>query len=91
MSTNKRTDNDNMNELVNMQNKLEIGFNALNNNKFIIIPPAYPKRKNISAINGNKILYNKIKNKLELNQDDVYRINNTGNGKYFFKLLVNFL
>ena len=84
MSTNKRTDNDNINELINMQTKLEIGFNVLNNNKFIIKPSAYPKRKNIFAIIINKIIYNKIKNKLELNQDDVYRINNNGNWKLFF-------
>ena len=59
MSTNKRTDNDNVNELINMQNKLEIGFNVLNNNKFIIKPPDYPKRKNIFAINTKKIYITK--------------------------------
>lgn len=70
--------------------KLEIGFKVLNNNINIPEPDENDKRKNLYLINTNQNLKYKLENKIVLNEQDVVRIRNTGNGNCYYKCLSQF-
>jgi hypothetical protein len=76
---------------INEQNQLEYGFNVLNINVAIMIPPNNPIRKNLFIINTNANIDNKVKNKIDVANNDVVRINNSGARNCFFKVISQFL
>ena len=80
-----------INYQINQQNQLEYGFNVLNNNIALMIPPNNPISKNVFIINTNVNIDNKIKNKFVLTNNDVVRIYNSGAGNCFFKVISQFL
>lgn len=66
-------------------NKMEQDFNVLNPNYNIPSPKENQKRKNLFIINTDSNINYKIDNKIVLNEGDILRIKNSGNGNCFFK------
>ena len=69
-------------------NELEHEFNVLNPNYNIPSPLETQIRKNLFIINSNNNIKYKIENKIILNEGDIIRIKNSGEGNCYFKCII---